>query len=173
MRPEKKAIVSEIKQQLEDAGFVVLVDCRGLSVEDMSELRDQLNGQDSRLTVVRNAFLGVAAKESDMPDLSGLLEGPTAIITGAGDVTQTAKILNGFMKENQLPVLKGGTLGTRVLTVADIKELAAIPPRPVLYGRLAGVLAAPMTQLCVVMNRKAASLVYVLKAVADKKAASN
>jgi large subunit ribosomal protein L10 len=90
-------------------------------------------------------------------------------------VTQVAKVLRAFAKAatNKLPVVKGGYLSGQTLVAAQVESLADIPPREVLLGRMVGTIAAPMTRLVGAMNQKICSLLYVLKAVADKKAAGN
>lgn len=174
MRPEKKAIVSEIRGRLDGSAFVILADCRGLTSEQMKDLRAHLRGAKAGMKVVPNALFGVAAKETGLQGMEQFLTGPTALVSGPGDVTQVAKILRTYIKDtNNKPVLKGGYLSGQVLVPAQIGSLADIPPREVLLGRVVGTIAAPMTRLVGVMNQKVASLLYVLKAVADKKAAGN
>ncbi len=162
-------MIAEIKGLLESTGFVFLVDYRGLTVDQLSELRGKLREFESSMTIVKNSMLGLASKATGGPDLSGLLDGPTAIVCGAGDASVTAKALTAFRKSAKLLVLKGGQLGQQLLSVDDVEAIATIPSREVLYAQLAGTIAAPMTQLVGVMNQKVLSLLYVLKAVEDKK----
>ncbi|MDP6631605.1 MAG: 50S ribosomal protein L10 [Kiritimatiellia bacterium] len=169
MRPEKESIIAEVKGLLESTGFVFLVDYRGLTVEQLAELRGKLREFDSSMTVVKNSMLNHAAQAVGGPDMSGLLEGPTAVVCGTGDASAAAKALTAFIKNAKLPVLKGGQLGQQLLSVDDVEAIAMIPSREVLYGQIAGTIAAPMTQLVGVMNQKVSSLLYVLKAVEDKK----
>jgi large subunit ribosomal protein L10 len=174
MRPEKLSIISEIRGSLEGSSFVILADCRGLASEQLKDLRGQLRGAKARLKVVPNALFGVAAKEAGWAGMDPFLNGPTAMVFGAGDVTQVAKILKTYIKSaNNLPVLKGGCLSGQVLVASQVSSLADIPSREVLLGRVVGTIAAPLSQLVGVLNQKVASLLYVLKAVADKKAAGN
>lgn len=170
MRPEKTAIIAEVEQTLSRSSFMFLADCIGMTVDQMTELRSRLGTTGSHLMVVKNSYLGHAVGSVGWDSLSTYLEGPTAMITGAGDIAAVAKVLAAYVKERQKPAVKGGSLGGRVLTAADVAALAKIPPREVLYGQFLGTLVAPMSQLVGVMNQKMASLVYVLKAVADKKA---
>ena len=90
-------------------------------------------------------------------------------IFGNGDVVIAAKILKDFIKENELPVIKVGTMQGVILSRADIEQLASLPSRETLLAQFVGVLAAPMTQLVGVLQQKVASLVYVLKAAQEKK----
>jgi large subunit ribosomal protein L10 len=173
MRLEKKAIVDEIKGQLSGAGYVILADCRGMTVEQMKDLRAQLKGASAVLKVVPNALFGIAAKSAGWDGMEAFLQGPTAMVAGAGDVTKTAKLLRTYIKVANLPVLKGGRMGTRILQPGDVDAMALLPPREILLGQAVGTIAAPMTRFVGAMNQKLASLIYALKAVADKKTGGN
>lgn len=173
MRLEKKAIVEEIRGHLSDASYVILTDCRGMTVEQMKDLRSQLKGVDAVLKVVPNALFGIAAKESGWDGMDAFLRGPTAMVAGSGEVTKTAKLLRTYVKTVNMPVLKGGRLGARILQAGDVDAMALLPPREVLLGLAVGTIAAPMTRLVGAMNQKLATLIYALKAVADKKTGGN
>lgn len=175
MRPEKLAIIKEICGNLNNAEFAILTDCCGLKSEQIKDLRAKLRGASAGLTVVPNALFGVAAKEAGWDGLSEYLMGPTAIICGSGDITQVAKVLKAYTKASvvKLPVIKGGYLSGQVLMPSQVEMLADIPSRDILLGRMVGTVAAPLSRLVGVMHQKVASLLYVLKAVADKKAVGN
>ena len=167
MRPEKKAITEEIKACLEGAEFSLLVDYKGMTVEMTEDLRGQLRDQNSRMMIVKNALLKHAGEATGTPGVDGM-EGPTAMVVG-GDVTAIARLIKDFVKKNGLPAVKGGSLGAQALSIDDVEEMANIPPREVLYAKLAGTLAAPMSQTVGVLQQKLCSLLYVLKAVEEKK----
>ena len=94
------------------------------------------------------------------------------LVFGAGDVAGAAKVLREFTKANKVPVVKLGHLDGVVLSAANVETLATLPSKKVMQGMLVGTIAAPMSNLVGVMSQKLASLVYVLKAVADKKNAA-
>jgi len=165
MRPEKKAIVDEISKELKVAAFIVLADYRGLTVEQFSDLRGRLRLAGAGVLVVKNAFLGRAWESLGHNGIRSLLGGPTAMISGSGDVTRAARTLRNFVSENDLPVIKGGWLPDRLLSPGEIEEIAMIPAREVMLGRLVGTVYAPMPQLVRVLNQKVLSLLYVLKAI--------
>lgn len=169
VRPEKKTIVEEIRGRLERSEFVFLTNYRGLTVEQLTDLRGRLRRAESRVYVVKNAFLKRAADELGWDDVSGFVDGPMAMITGCGDVTKAAKLLRKFINENELPVLKGGRLGENLLSFGDIKEIAEIPSREAMLGRLMGTVSSPLTRLAGVMAQKLLSLLYALKAVEREK----
>jgi len=168
-RPEKKAIIDEIRQRLAEGEFLILADCRGLKVEGMTELRGQLDGAHSRLVVSKNSFIGRALEDIGWTDVVQFLDGPTAVITGTGEVSGVAKLLRDYAKTRGLPTLKGGRFGEQTLTSEDIDTFANLPSREVLLGQVVGTIAAPMTQLVGVFQQKVLSLLYVLKAAAEKK----
>lgn len=169
MRPEKEAIVRDITESVKGSDYVVLADYSGMKVVNFMKLREKLAEADARLTVVKNAYLGVALGEEKRDKLAAALQGKTAMVTGKGEVTQVAKALTAFIKESKLLVLKGGCLNTQILTAGDIEAMAALPSRDVLLGQLVGTVQAPMTQLVGVMNSKVSSLLYVLTAIEEKK----
>jgi large subunit ribosomal protein L10 len=172
MRAEKKAIVAEIGERLQGADFALLVGYRGLTVEKMTELRHHLRQKQSRLLVVSNRFLGIAAEAQGIQGLAPCLEGPTALVTGRGDVVDVAKTLAAYTRDNPLLVLRGGVLAKAAFGGADALTLAKLPARPVMLGRVVGTIAAPMMQLVGVFHQKACSLLYVLKAIEQKKGGS-
>ena len=173
MRPEKEAIVREIKEQLAGASFAILTDFTRMDTAKTASLRRKLRETDARFQVVPNRLFRVVAKELGYAGIEAGLKGPTALVYGAGDVAATAKALREFIKgNNKVPVVKLGQLEGAALTAADIEALATMPPKKVLQGMLVGTIAAPMSNLVGVMSQKLASLVYVLKAVSDKKSAA-
>ena len=173
MRPEKEAIVREIKEQLAGASFAILTDFTRMDTAKTASLRRKLRETGARFQVVPNRLFRVVAKQLGYEGIEAGLKGPTALVYGAGDVAATAKALREFIKgNNKIPVVKLGQLEGAALTVADIEALATLPPKKVLQGMLVGTIAAPMSNLVGVMSQKLASLVYVLKAVADKKSAA-
>lgn len=166
-------MTGEIRERLDSGGCAILADYRGLSVEKIGELRNRLRTDGFRLQVVKNSFLRLALRELDWAEDEALFSGPTAMISGTGDITAAAKSLKGFAKEHDLPSMKGGWLGGKALTSGDVDAMATIPPREVLLGTVVGTIAAPMSQLVGVLSQKLMSLLYALKAVEDKKRAQS
>lgn len=169
MRPEKKAMFDELRGQLDASSFVLLTNFQGLTVSQFAELRGQLREETSKMTVVRNTILERSAADLGWDDAGTLIDGPTAVITGEGEVTAVIKKVKKFIDANSKPRFTGGRLGDRTLSVDDVEVMAKIPSREVLLGQVVGTIAAPMTQLVGVFNQKISSLVYVLKAIEEKK----
>lgn len=171
-RPEKTSITGELKGHIEGSVFVILTDFAGMKVEHSAQLRNELHPHKTEFHVVKNRLFEKAVESTELAGLCDHLSGPTAMITGSGDVVTVAKILKKFSKENDLPTVKMGALRGVILSAADVATLADLPSREELLGQFVGTLAAPMTQTVGVLNQKLSSLLYVLKAVQDKKEAA-
>ena len=169
MRPEKTAIMTEITGRLRDADSAFLLGYGGLTVADMHELRQAILPAGGRAMVAKNSMLGKAAASLGWEDLSALLTGPTAVVTGKGDASELAKALVRFVKAHEKAAVKGGCLDGRALQAADVDALSTLPSREVMLAMVVGTVAAPLTQLVGVFNQKLLSLLYVLKAVEAKK----
>jgi large subunit ribosomal protein L10 len=169
VRAEKEAMVGAIREKLDGSAFVLLADPTGLTVEDLSALRAALRARNGRLTVVKNTFFAKAAEALGYGNVTELLHGPSAMVTGSGDAAEAARTVRDFAKQTGRPSLRGGVMDSVLLSADDVAAIADLPPRPILLGIVLGTLAAPMTRLAGVLHQKVASVLYVLKAVQDKK----
>jgi large subunit ribosomal protein L10 len=171
-RPEKVAVVDEVRALLSEADAAVLSEYRGLSVSALAELRASLRPAGAEYRVLKNTLARRAAEEAGCADLVPLLEGPTAITFVRGDAALAAKALREFSRAHPELVVKGGLLGLRVLRPADIEALAEIEPRPVLLARLAGGLQAPLAQAAGMFSAFARNAAYAFKALIDQRVAA-
>jgi len=158
----------EITDRLQEAQHAFLLNYSGLTVSHMSELRQAVAPTGARALVAKNSMLGKAAAQLGWEDLSAMLTGPTAIVTGKGDASELAKLLVAFVKTHGKAAIKGACLDGKALASADVDALSTLPPREVMLSVLVGTVAAPMTQLVGVFSQKLRSLLYVLKAVEEK-----
>ena len=101
MRPEKKAIVEQIRNEVSGSMFVILTDYRGLTVVQTEELRNRLHGVKAHVRVVKNCMFRLVARELNY-DMDETLKGPSAMIVGEGDVVETAKVIKDFIRDNNL-----------------------------------------------------------------------
>src|SRR5438552_13494389 len=168
MRAEKKYITKEYLARLNDSPFFLVVDYKGLTVGQFSELRKRLGRAGSEVHVVKNSIFRIAAKEAGVADLSGPLAGQIAVVTGQRDISAAAKALKTFQSEFDKPKLKFGYLNSQRLEMAELMALADLPSIEVLRGKLLGLLQAPAGQLVRLLNTPAAQLARVLQARADK-----
>jgi len=167
MRPEKATIVSDVQAKLQKSPFLLVADYGGMQVKHFEELRSRLAGVGAEIHVVKNTFIKRAVKELGLPDLNGALSGQTAMITGENDICSAAKILKTFVAEFEKPPVRAGILDNAILSADQVKELADLPSKEVLQGKLLGLLLAPATQLVRVLNEPGSSLARVLKAKAE------
>ena len=155
-------------EKLTKAQSVVLVDFRGLTVQEATELRKKLREAGVELKVTKNTLTRLAAEKADLKDLHAYLEGPTALAFGYEDPVSPAKILSDFAKDHKKLELKGGVLEGRVIDQAMVTALAELPTREVLLGQLVGLMQAPIRNLAYVLSAPIRNTVYVLDAVRQK-----
>ena len=151
----KAPIVDEIKGYVADAKAAVLVDYRGLTVEQDTRLRRQLREAGVVYKVYKNTMLHLAFDGTDYAQLDQHLEGPTAIAFGIDDETAPARILNDFAKEAEALQFKGAIVDGTYYDEAGIKVLAKIPSKDVLISKLLGSLQSPITNMARVLNQLA------------------
>lgn len=172
-RPEKVAVVDEVKQRLEGADAAVLTDYRGIDVAAMAQLRRSLTEAGGDFKIFKNTLVRFAVRDLGI-DVEELLVGPTAIAFvpprddgTPGDPVAVAKALDEFAKGNEHLVVKGGLLGEQVLTADEVKALAKVAPREELLARLAGGLAAPLQQMAGLLNALPQQFAYALQALVE------
>ena len=161
-----KLITAELKNSL----GTVLVDYRGINVEQDTELRVALRKAGVSYSVVKNTMTRFAVKELGLTELEKSLSGPTAIATSPTDPVAAAKVISEFVKKIESLEIKAGILGEDVMDVAGVMALAELPPKEVLVSRMLGMIAAPISGLVNVLNANIRGLAVALQAVADKRA---
>jgi large subunit ribosomal protein L10 len=166
-RPEKVAVVTEIRDRLAAADAAVLAEYRGLKVAELAALRAALRPAGTDFKIYKNTLARRAAEESGLEALIPMLEGPTAIAFVRGDAVIAAKALRDFGKSNGALVVKGGLLGMKILASAEVTALADVPPREELLTRLAGGFQAPLTKAAGLFQAFTRNMAYGLKAYLD------
>jgi large subunit ribosomal protein L10 len=170
-RPEKVAVVDEVRQQFSSAEAALLTEYRGIDVTDMQALRRSLRAAGGDYKIYKNTLVRFAARDLGL-EIEDLLTGPTAIAfvpaEGTGDPVTVAKALRDFAKTNPNLVVKGGVLGESILSEADAKALADIAPRDELLAKLAGLMAAPMQQFAGLLQAVPRDFAYGLRALIDQ-----
>ena len=149
----KQPIVDEIKGYAADAKAAVLVDYRGLTVEQDTKLRKELREAGVVYKVYKNTMLIRAFEGTDFAQLDKDLEGPTAVAFSAEDETAPARILSNFAKEAEALQFKSGVVAGTYYDEAGIKALANIPSRDTLISKLLGSLQSPVTNMARVLNQ--------------------
>ena len=151
----KQPIVEEISAQIKDAQSVVLVDYRGLTVEQDTRLRKQLREAGITYKVYKNTMMNFAFKGTDFEALAPYLEGPSAVAISTEDATAPARVLCKFAKEADKLEIKGGVVEGIAYDAKGIGEIAKIPSREELLSKLLGSIQSPITNFARVMNQLA------------------
>ena len=143
----KKAQVAETAEVLKNAQTGILVDYRGLTVAEDTELRNELRKADVQYFVIKNTLLKLATKEVGLEGLDDVLHGPTAIAVSSEDAVAPAKVLADYAKKNDKLEIKSGFMDGAVMTLDEIKKLAATPNMETLIAKIMGSLNAPASNL--------------------------
>ncbi len=151
-RADKVTAVAELTDKFRDSDSVVLTEYRGLTVTQLSVLREAL-GENATFSVVKNTLTKIAVSEAGLEaELASLLTGPSAIAFVGGDVVEAAKGLRDFSRDNPALVIKGGVLDGKAITPDEITRIADLEPREVLLAKLAGAMTASMARAAAVFN---------------------
>jgi large subunit ribosomal protein L10 len=167
-RDQKAAVIDEVTTQLRDAEAVYAVDYRGTSVTQAADLRSRLRESDTRFRIVKNTLTERAADNAGAAALKPFLEGPTALVFVKGDAASAAKALADFKRASGLLEFKGGWMNGDTLSADQIDAIAKLPSREVLYGRLVGMVASPLTGLASAMDGLIGGLARQLQQIAER-----
>ena len=171
-RDMKAQTVADIRDRFQRSGSVVLVDYRGINVEQVTSLRKQFREAGVEYVVLKNTLVKRALAELSMDEMSDLLEGPSAFAFGYQDPVAPAKIITDFIAKtkNEHLQVKGGLVEGKRIDPQGVKALADLPPREVLIARIMGSLNAPVTNFVGVLSATLRSLLYAIEAVRKQKA---
>lgn len=154
----KQQVVTEIADKLRASKSTIVVDYRGLTVSEATELRKQLREAGVEFKVYKNSLTRRAAESAEMAELNEFLTGPNAIAFSNEDVVAPAKVLNDFAKDHEVLEIKAGVIEGKLVTLDEVKAIATLPSREGLLSMLLSVLQAPIRNLAL-----------ATKAVADQK----
>jgi large subunit ribosomal protein L10 len=169
-RDQKAAVIDEVAAEITGSEAVFAVDYRGISVPQAAELRTRLRDADARFRVVKNTLTERAADKAGAEALKEFLEGPTAMTFVRGDAAAAAKALSDFRRASGGTLLqfKGGWMNGALLGAPEIEAIARLPTRDVLYARLVGMVASPLTGLATSLNGLIGGLARQLQQMADQ-----
>ncbi len=171
-RAEKVAVVEEITDKLKSADAVFITEYRGMSVGQLATLRKQLRSAGGEYKVYKNTLARFGAQNAGLDGLTELLVGPSGITFASGDIAAVAKSLRDAAKANPMLIVKGGSMGSTVLTAKDIDALAELPSRETLLAMFAGALQAPLVKTAGLLQALPRNFAYGLKALIDQKEAA-
>ncbi|MDR0930555.1 MAG: 50S ribosomal protein L10 [Clostridiales bacterium] len=169
---QKKLKVDELTKRLSEAVCGVLVNYRGINVEDDTKLRSSARARGVNYSIEKNTMLRFAINNTGLTELDSQLEGPTSIATSSDDIIAPAKVMCDFAKENECIEIKAGFIEGKVVDGATIKKIAELPPKEVLIGQVLRGLNSPISGLANVLNANLSGLARVLNAIAQKQSAA-
>ncbi len=171
LKEQKIKIVEELADALSKSPLILLTDYKGLSVEEITKLRDELYEVNAKYRVAKNTLIKLAFKKAGLPldELESSLQGTTAILYTEGDAVLALKALFKFIKETEKPVVKCGLMDGKFISAEEAKEFSKLPPREVLLAQLVGQMQAPIYGLHAVLSGTLRKLLYALNAIKEKK----
>jgi large subunit ribosomal protein L10 len=165
LKEKKEQMIDELASSLSRCTIAVATDYRGLTAKEMVQLRRRLTESGIEYRVIKNTLTRFAAEKADKRQLEILLTGPVAIAFGYDDVIKPAQVLREHIRSaGSVLQIKGGILGDRLLTAADVANLATMPSKDVLVARLVGQLQAPLQALHNVLSAPLRGLLNVMQA---------
>ena len=141
---QKRAVVDVLTERIRGCETMIVTDYRGLSVGQVADVRAQLREAGATFHVAKNTLARIAAREADKASLVDLLQGPTAIAFVADDAAAAAKKLSDIARQTRILTVRGGFMDGRMLSAAEIGQLADVPPRDLLRAQVLGAVMAPM-----------------------------
>ncbi len=165
MPTERKVqTVTELEQLLGRCTMAIATDYRGLKVSALTELRQHLRTRDMEYRVVKNTLVHLAAEKAGRSGFETVVQGPTGLVLGFGDAGETAKALQGYLRQSRSPLsIRGAVMGDRVLSTEELSRLADLPPRAQLLAQLLGQMQAPVASLLSVLQAPLQQMLTVLQ----------
>jgi large subunit ribosomal protein L10 len=171
-RESKEQVVAKLKDGLKDAQLAVVINYQGLSVAEITDLRNRLRPLGGSCKVTKNTLMGIAIKDDDKwQPMQELLKDSTAFLLIGEDIGSSIKAYKEFQKVSKKTELRGGVMEGRALTVEQVEALADLPSKEQLYGQIAGAINALATKLAFGIKEVPASVARGIKAVSEKDAA--
>lgn len=172
-RAAKEAIVAEMKDIFSNSVAAVLVDQRGLTANEVVELRKKLNEASARIRILKNTLSKIAAKDTAFEEISEQFSDTRALVYSFDNQIEQIKVVNNYAKENKKFEIKLGLLVEKgrstLFDQAQLESLAKLPPREELVAKLLFLFNAPVTQFVRTLNEVPAKFVRALSAIADSK----
>ena len=160
---EKVTTVEDLKTRLQGVNSVFLTEYRGLTVQQLSELRRQLRAVSAEYKIVKNRLARLAVSSSDLAVMAPHLTGPTGFIIARDEPVAVAKTLQTFTRTVPALAVKAGFVEGQVLGPDELKALADLPSKAILRSQLVGAIQGPLAQLVGLLERVQSDLVYVLE----------
>lgn len=168
-KAQKEINLAQLTQELTKAKAVVFADYKGMSMSQLSDLRNKLYDQQAKFTITKNTLLKIALKEAGKPAADDALEGPVATLFAYDDEISPLKTLVKALKDNNIGKIKAGILGSELMDEYKIVRLSTLPSKDELRGKVVSVLVAPISGLQAVLFGNIRNLVYALEQIRKSK----
>jgi large subunit ribosomal protein L10 len=166
---EKKAMVAALKENLSQSQLAVVIDYKGLTVAEITDLRKRLFATGSTCAVAKNTLMRIAVEgDENWQPMNEFLKGSSAFLLIKDDIGGALKAYQDFQKASKKTELRGGVMEGRALSSADVKAIADLPSKEQLMAQVAGAINGVTTKLAVGINQVPASLARAIQAIADK-----
>jgi large subunit ribosomal protein L10 len=166
LKQDKQKVVAELTERLRATETLIVADYRGLTMSEIDELRTKLLETGARFSVVKNTLTRIAAEAAGSKEILDLVEGPTAIafLDADGDPVAAAKVLSETARRHDVLVIKGGVLDGAVVSDAEVKSLATLPPTDVLQAQLVSAVTGPLMTIVGLFTAPVRDLVNIVDA---------
>lgn len=154
MRAEKQFLVDEVAGHLAKSSYLLVANFAKVTVQDATDIRNQLRPLGAEYHVVKNSILSIAAKQANLPDLDAHLSGHTALVTGGDNPSAVAKVLVKFFKDFSKLEVKAGVLDAKLLSAQEIEALSKLPSLEVIRAQLLALLSTPATSVVRILVAK-------------------
>lgn len=168
-RQTKAKAIEDIKKDICESTVAVVTDYRGLTVEEITDIRRKLQEKGAEYVVVKNTLAKIAIKDTPFEGLSDFLKGPTAVVLGKQDQVEPVKVIQEYAKKSKKMEIRGGLIDGSALDVEGVKQLADTPSREELYAKMLGSINSPARGIACCVNGVTEQLVRVMEAVRKQK----
>ena len=166
---EKKVLVEEIKQSLSESQLAVVIDYKGLSVAEITDLRKRLLSTGATCKVTKNTLMRIAVEgDSNWEPMTNFLKESSAFVLIKDDIGGALKAYQDFQKASKKTELRGGVMEGRALSQAEVKAIADLPSKEQLMAQVAGAINSVTAKIAIGINQVPASLARAIQAIADK-----
>jgi large subunit ribosomal protein L10 len=169
LREKESAIINELKDKLTHASLSILTDFRGLNVKEITQLRSMLREKGAEYKVVKNTLTRLAIKDTQLSSLEEYLTGPTALALDLKDPVSIAKVILDFSKNYKNIEIKAGILQGQIIKPDKIKDLANLPSKQELLGKLIGAINSPLVNLVFVLSSPIRGFIHCLNMIKEQK----
>jgi large subunit ribosomal protein L10 len=167
-KEQKTALVKELSDRFGRASLALAAEYSGISAAETAEMRRKVRAVSGEIRVAKNTLIRRAIQDTPYRSLEDKLGGPVGLILSFGDPIAVAKTVAGFKDLGEKFKVRGGVMGGKPLSAAEIERLATLPPREVMMAQLLGLLNAPATRLVRLLNEPGSALARLIDAIGKK-----